>query len=392
MSAEERWAEERMDDAISKAEAYQTKLRLILPQAIIYWPKEEGTTGRYLHPERRMVVRDLFVDLMFRAVKPINLHSRVPFIQGYECNGLAEEYAYSKKDFPINFGDAEPVADFEIVEGDEKKSLDIIFSERDNGLNSWTNFYDYRDDTTPLKEFKLLHLMYVTGYAHYQEDLKEFFEKCSKGLPSRFGSLFVFDPWVNELFTTHLVRYCGIEKAAAAISDWRVEFDSEANGRGADIQLNRLRALYHYHFVRGQFFQCIKVANQALVVPPNKYDWRGVQDHTGETGFRLLDQSFWMYLKVRAAVEEFKLSNSPDLDVLDALLSVEDPKGFFEKEESYCVAEEYADDAHVYYIPPYGESLLETTEWVDCLTQALADNLISNDSVQKAKAIIENLS
>ena len=392
LSAEERWAEERMDDAISKAETYQTKLRQILPQAIIYWPKEEGATGRYLHPERRMVVRDHFVDLMFRAVKPINLHSRVPFIQGYECNGLAEEYAYSKKDFPINLGDAEPVADFEIVEGDEKKALDIVFSERNKSRNSWQQFYDYRDDLTPLKEFKLLHLMYVTGYSQYQDHLNEFFEKCSMGLPSRFGSLLAFDPWVNELYTTHLVRYCGVEKAAAAISDWRLEFDSEVNGQGADIQANRLRALFHYHFVRGQFSQCIQVADQALRIPPSNFFGRGVQDHSCENGTRTLDQPFWIYLKVRAAVEAFKSDASPEQAVLDALLSVEKPKVFFEKEESYCIAEEFADDAAIYYAPPYGESLLETTEWVDCLTQALANNLLSDEKIRQAKAIVGNLS
>ena len=367
-------------------------MRQILPQAIIYWPKEEGASGRYLHPERRMVVRDHFVDLMFRAVKPLNLRSQVTFMQAYECNGLAEEYAYSKKEFPIDLDIAESGADFEVVEGDVKKALDIIFRERDKSRNSWQQFYDYRDDVTPLKEFKLLHLMYVTGDSQYQEHLREFFEKCSMGLPSHFGSLFVFNPWVNELYTTHLVRYGGVEKACAAISDWRLEFDAELNGQGADIQANRLRTLFHYHFVRGQFSQCIQVADQALRIPPSNFFWRGVQDHSCENGTRTLDQPFWAYLKVRAAVEAFKSDESPEQVVLDALLSVENPKAFFEKEESYCVAEEDADDAYVYHVPPYGESLLETIEWADCLTRAIANNLLSDERAQQAKAIVGNLS
>lgn len=391
LSSEERWAEERMEEVASKADDYEKKLKEILPQAIIHWPIEEGVSGVYQHSDRRMFARDLFIDLMFKAVRPLNFSKPIPSWQIYERNGLAEEYDYCMKDILPGRNDPEPEVEFEVVEGDEKEALKIIFNERDERLESWSPFYEARDNAIAIKEFKLLHLRYVTGNSRYNDHLKEFFERGYFGRPSEFAPMFVFNSWGNELFTTHLVRYYGIEGSFQAVSDWRLDYDLEVSGRGADIQSNRLRALFHYCFVRNQFSQCIKVANQAILIPPNKFDWRGVQDHTSECGFRPLDRSFWTYLKVRAAVEEFKRNDSPGEGVLDALLSVENPRAFFEKEESYCVAEEYADDASVYYIPPYGDSLLETTEWADCLQQALNKRLLSGNNVDQAKAIIGNL-
>lgn len=391
LSSEERWAEEMMEMASNEAELYEQRLREIIPRSILHWPKEPDSPS-FNHDSRRIFARDIFVDMMFRAVHPLRSRRNIETKQVYAIHGMLEDYLSEAEDFPWVSNDPPPLAKVSLVEGFERDALEIVFAERDESLSRGFGFYHWNDDAVLIKDLKLLHLRYVTRNSSYVDHLRKFFDLVDQAVSSKFGTMFVFNPWINKIFTTHLVRLYGDDKASDVISDWSKKYESEVQSRGAEIILNRLRALFHHHFVRSNFASCIRVARQALLIPESSSCWIGVQDHTCQDGeSRVLDRHFWTYLLVRSAIEEYKVNNSPGEEVIKALLAVERPREYFERDESFCISLEYSDDATIYYIPPYGESLMETSEWKDSLFRACNEGFVGSDMVNLANKIMTNL-
>jgi hypothetical protein len=251
-------------------------------------------------------------------------------------------------------------------------------------LYSW-----YKKDD--LLDFKILHLRYATKDPHYKDHLEAFFKNICSQNSNEFGAIIANDSWINTLFTSHSMRHYGEEEALNIIRKWRTGFDQINDIQGTYVQSSRLKSLFHHHFIREKFSECLNVAKQALTL--SECARKPSYDRYMIDGCELpnsLNKVFWKYLMIRTAVEDMKTCKKPTPAMCEELLSVVDPRSFFSNEENYCLTE--SDDLlGIYHITPYGESLLETTEWADALRLAVNKGILEKEQIDTAKSIIRNL-
>lgn len=242
MSAHEAWAYEMASEEQSRAADCQQTLNLILPQALLHWPKSNAGSRSYEHGKERHVVRDLFINAIFAKVAG----------RPFDINGLEAEWKY-KWGKEARYS----MAPLDVV---ELQALQLLLQERDDPS---ALYYEYIREPGIGRNFKLLHLRWALKLNGYAEHWLEFKELIANRHLQYFEDEILRDPLMSRLWQIHFIVNDGCEGVDMTIERWGAKTLAERGLRTDQHHLRQYAWLYHHRFVRADGAACVDIARKA---------------------------------------------------------------------------------------------------------------------------------
>ncbi|MGB0205897.1 MAG: hypothetical protein ACPF9K_12690, partial [Neptuniibacter sp.] len=390
LSSHERWAEEMQEDAFNKFHKAKTNERDLIFPAFLYWPEDhDSRIDKYKQPEARQQIRNGCIDWLFTLITPFNNYCYlVDYAKLHEINGLKPEYEYkesqssSHQRTDLSAYPAHGLTDVEV------QAAKLICEEIDN------NKYSRHSSVDGLHlKLKLLHIRYALSLNGYHESKEQFFKSLEYARSSDILHI-QRNYYLFSALMTHLSGdgFSLLQKRLESLVD---KVKRENDERYLLINLNLLRKSYDHAYCRNQFEDCIAISKEALLIAHQSFKEAPSDLSLSPSGISAnnLSEKFWRYLALKAATQ-VDLTESNFDTVKSVLLSVENPKAYFADEREYMIVEcdEYLD----YYFTPYGESIIETGEWLNALQRlssrpnlTLQDQLITKAVMTELEPLIQ---
>lgn len=385
LSSHERWAEEMQEDAFNKFHKAKTNERDLIFPAFLYWPEDQDSRiDKYKQPEARKQIRNGCIDWLFTLLTPYNNYcSQVDYTKLHEINGLSPEFEYKKRQSnsylrtDLSAYPAHGLTDIEV------QAAKLICEEIDN------NKYSRHSSVEGLHlELKLLHIRYALSLNGYHESKEQFLKSLEYASSSDILQI-QHNYYLFSALMTHLSGdgFSLLQKRLESLVD---KVQRENDERYSLINLNLLRKSYDHAYCRNQFDDCIAISEQALLIAPQsiKEAPRDLSLSPSGISANNLSEKFWRYLALKAATQADVTESNFDA-VKSVLLSVGNPKTYFSDEKEYMVVD--CDEYDDYYFTAYGESIIETGEWLNALQRLSSGPNISEQDQLITKGVMKEL-
>lgn len=389
LSSHERWAEEMQDEAVSNYFDAKFKEKEILFNALLHWPKSEKPSffdGGYRNQKSRNLVLNLCVNWLFNLLEPYNnyANSKINLRRAYEMNGLEPEFMMMRKSLPyLDNTDSYPPHGLNEVELSVAKLICDEFDEKKGYM-----FSALLPNNITL-ELQLLHVRYALNLDNYNTAKQLFDKQLSRAKLGDIHQIITSKNLINA-FATHSSR-TGIEELLYVVNTVNKKLDHDWQTTRCFIELNFYRKSYDYGIARGLYEECISIAKRAKYIA-GQYDGQAPNDVLCDVGAsNKLTSKFWKYLEILAACNATESGTMSNL-VVESLLSVQDPKDYFSNEPDYMSVHSDYECYDEWYVPPYGDSILESGKWQSSLEQiATRGEIKESKELERAFDIIELL-
>jgi len=361
-SAHERWAMDLADEAAGNAQDQHQTLLMILPQAIVHWPR---TAKRHDHAALWKQVRSLFIDSMFAIVA----HDTQRFgtsQQWARVNGLEPEWALERVKHPYAFSSG--LTEKPPFTTEEALAIGDLLAEYDAHPR---NFFEFFDNERIGIEFRLFHLRHVLGMdggdAHWER-----LQVAVAESPSRWRvDQLMRDPVAARLWQAHYCHRRGATALMDTCAQWLREIEDIDKGRLRFQVLRQYAYLYHHQFARREFGACGLVAENAVALFDGALslgEWFGheVHPYDDSIGMPLSHRRYWEYLAAIAAVVQRREGAALSVQAEAILANEGHWRALFTDEATWfwTASEEYEEGGgEDWPEPPYGIDLRQSDSW-----------------------------
>jgi len=381
LSSHEQWAEEMQSHAAGEYFGEKRKEKHILFNALYFWPREEDNPDLYAHLTLRGMVRASCIDWLFTLLEPYNNYRENQFdtVKTYKAIGLYPEY--TRKFRPsLNEEDVSDLPSHSLNDI-EFKVAHIICEETDNPSDK-IRFRSTAHDPF-LRELKLLHIRYALNTGNYKK-AKAKFRRTLKSVHSREILQIIKNENLRNAFITNVSD----ENLSEVLANLNAKLELDRRKEQGFIELNLARKSYDHNIWRGQFSECICIASDAYDLLENlKIDAPDDSFYQIYASNKLSSQ-FWRYLQILAACQSEEAGMYDDLTV-STLLLVPEPDTYFSNESDYMShqCDEYMD----WYQPVYGDSIIESGQWLNSLARVIDNGGLSDSDYSIAENIRSKL-
>lgn len=372
MSSQESWALDMADEAADIAAVYNQKLEEILPNALLYWPRDDG--GKFLDCEQRNIVRDLYIEHAFTIATSQQRHisgeqySRINGFEAewrfeFECHPYLQSRGYKKGVLPFNKGEIDVLK--MLI---EEYGKEIFF------------YFDIRDASSNLKEFKLLHLRWLLGLEGYEEHwskVKNIFESSG----TSYLENYIFrSTLLSRLWAHHQSLNGNNYSALQSVLEWHNRSIDRDHIHRSSFLLSQYALLFHRHFVRNEFGICHEIickANEFFKTNTSSLDeLRNITHPTEEfVSMPVHKPLYWKYLEVIILIKIMQIDHTHcDSKIFQILLEMGSLRTAFEDcDACFWIESEFFEGGggDEYPVEPYGIDLREAAPWEKLIEQIL---------------------
>ncbi|MDO6514474.1 hypothetical protein [Neptuniibacter sp. 2_MG-2023] len=385
LSSHERWAEEMQEDAFDKFHKAKTNERSLIFPAFLYWPEDhDSRIDKYKQPEARKQIRNGCIDWLFTLLTPYNNYCfQVDHAKLHEINGLSPEFEYKESQSSshlrtdLSAYPAHGLTDIEV------QAAKLICEDID------TDKYSRHSGVDGLHlKLKLLHIRYALNLDGYQESKEQFLKNLEYARSSDILQI-QHNYYLFSAFVTHLSSD-GSHSLQQRLDSLEDKVKKENDERYSLIKLNLLRKSYDHAYCRNQFDDCLAISQQSLLIAPQSKIEAPKDLSLSPLGISAnnLSEKFWRYLALKAATQADVTESNFD-EVKSVLLSVENPKTYFSDEKEYMIVD--CDEYDDYYFPAYGDSIIETGEWLNALQRLSSGPNLSEQDQLITKTVMTEL-
>ena len=370
MSSQESNALQLAAEEACQAHRHRQSLEQMLPEALLNWPTINGR--QFDHQEQWMIVRDLFIDQTLSRV--VAAQSTRPGKARETDDGVEFELEFQQGGVPtiqsmIDAGSA--------LNATEREVLTVLLAERDR--NPWT-FFDPRDPSYLVKDFKLLHLRWTLQLNGYEQHWNELRERFTEFPASEVERNILQSGSISKLWQLHLFLNGGIESVVDALDHWRRNFEAASASRMTSRLLEQYALLFHHEFASGRYTNCRDVTHLALGIANTQKDCAGrgsgvaIHPYQENVCMPVYSPIYWRYLEALATI---KIAETMQIDEcgISLLLAAELEARSFLKTQScfWNVSIAYDEGGgEDYEEPPYGIDLRDTEPWISAINAVLA--------------------
>lgn len=369
MSAHEASAREMADEAGAKAAEHHDQLALLLPRALLHWPRLDAR--RYDYRDQRTQVRDLYIDQLFARLAGTagGLGSR----SRAERNGLGPEWQQQRRD--SGFATSMPEASGgPLLDDADREAITLLLSERDRDPE-W--FFDLRDRQFLARDLRLLHLrwmMNLPGYAAHWEAVRR---RVAEFPAVTIEESILRDEPLAILWIVHQALNEGSTGVLAGLDRWsarRQEWDEQQReGR----LLAQHAIFFHHQFAREALGTCASIARCAreLAAKHPRQGYGGSISHPFEEQVTMpvFQPLYWRYLEALSVVELSTAGHALSEDDWQLLLDAPALREAFGATQQcfWVQSEEYeGGGGEDWPTEPYGVDLRDIAPWLAAVRMA----------------------